>query len=76
MADRSLMQWMQIIGEILAIYETDYKAAQADGRVTILEGIVLAGKVFDVLLKYQVTVEELREFLKTADPLLSLLHLR
>lgn len=73
---RSLQDWLKIIGELMALYETKWKAATTDGRITVTEGLKLAGDVLEVLARHNVTIEELAELLKSAGPLLSILRIR
>lgn len=72
MEGKSLIDWIRIAGELKAVQDT-LKAAKADGKITIDEGLGLAADVLAVLAKNQVTIQELQDLVTSIGPLLPLL---
>lgn len=69
---KTLLDWIRIAGEVKAL-QGNLKTAQADGKITIDEGIELTADVLGVLITNQVTLEELRDLVASIGPLLPLL---
>lgn len=70
--NRSLKDLLVIAADLKIVYEAYTKAA-VDGKISVEEGLALAGKAIDVLNKHNVTIAELSEILASVGPLLSLL---
>jgi hypothetical protein len=68
---RSLKEVLELVKDVKPVYDA-YKSAAADGQVSLEEGLGLAGQVFAVLVKHEVTVGELQELLGEVGPLLAL----
>lgn len=69
---KSLTDWMRIAGE-LKVAQEQLKAAKADGKVTVDEGLDLAGDILAILVKNQVTIDELADLVQSIGPLLPIL---
>jgi len=70
---RTLKELIAIANELKAAY-TSYQTAATDGRITLDEGLALAGDVIAILNKHNVTLAELQELLGEVKPVLELLN--
>ncbi len=69
--NRTFLDILAIAKELQAVYDA-YQRANADNKISVEEGLALAGQVIAVLNKHNVTLVELETLLTEVGPLLAL----